>query len=77
MDHYSLSEIPCGRGIRTCMDTATSPSIAMYVILTYCATEASPKKKAEIAQLKVYGHHRTLRLQGSFLYLLLYKFVEL
>ena len=30
-----------GRGIRTRPDAATSPRIAMYVVLTYCATEAS------------------------------------
>ena len=38
------------------------PSIAMYVILTYCATEASQKNEAQIVQLKDYGHHSTLRL---------------
>ena len=48
-----------GRGIRTRTDAATSPSTAVYV-LTYCATEASPK--AQIAQLKDYSHHSTLRL---------------
>ena len=47
-----------GRGIRTCTDAATSPSIAMYVVLTYCAAEASTKK----AQSKHYGHHSTLCL---------------
>ena len=49
-------------GIRTRTDAATSPSIAMYVVLTYCATEASPKKEAQIAKLKDYGHNSALCL---------------
>ena len=36
-----------GRGIRTRMDAATSQSIAMYVVITYYATEASPEKEAK------------------------------
>ena len=52
------------------MYAATSPSIAMYVVLTYCATEASPKTEAQIVQLKDYGHHSTLRLY-RFLYFFL------
>ena len=43
------------RGIRTCTDAATSPSIAMYVVSTYYATETSSKKED-----KDYGHHSTL-----------------
>ena len=43
----------------------------MYVVITYCVTEASPKKEAQIAQLKDYGHHSTLRLYFT------YKFYEL
>ena len=52
-----------GRGIRTRMDAATSPSIAMYVVLTYCATEVSPKEEDQIVKLKdsVY--------RGSFIFL--------
>ena len=33
-----------GRGIRIRTDAATSPSTAMYVVLTYCANEDSQKK---------------------------------
>ena len=33
-------------------DAATSPSTAMYGISTDCATETSPKKEAQIAQIK-------------------------
>ena len=40
------------RGIRTRTDAATSPSIAKYGASTYCATETSPKKEAQIAQIK-------------------------
>ena len=32
-------------GIRTRTRAATSPSIAMYVVSTYCATETSPQIK--------------------------------
>ena len=42
-----------GRGIRTWTDAATSPSIAMYVVSTICVTETSPKKEAQIAQIKI------------------------
>ena len=41
-----------GRGVRTRLDAATSPSIAMYGISTDCATETSPKKEAQIVQIK-------------------------
>ena len=41
-----------GRGIRTRTDAATSSSIAMYGVSTDCATETSPNKKAQIAQIK-------------------------
>ena len=41
------------REIRTHTDEATSPSIAMYVVSTYCATENSPEKEAQIAQIKI------------------------
>ena len=34
-----------GRGIRIRTNAATSPSIAMYVVLTYFAIEASPKNR--------------------------------
>ena len=36
---------------RTRTDEATSPNIAMYVLSIYCATETSPKKEAQIAQI--------------------------
>ena len=39
------------RWIRTGTDAATSPSIAKYGASTYCATETSPKKEAQIAQI--------------------------
>ena len=40
-------------GIQTRTDAGTSPSIAMYVVSTYCATETSPEKEAQIAQIKI------------------------
>ena len=39
--------------IRTHTDAATSPSIAMYVVSTYCPTENSTEKDAQIAQIKI------------------------
>ena len=41
-----------GRGIRTRTDATTSPIIAMYIVLTFCTTVASPKMEAQLAQLK-------------------------
>ena len=41
-----------GRGIRTRTDAKTSPSIAIYSVSTDCATETSPKKEAQITQIK-------------------------
>ena len=43
-----------GREIQTLMDAATSPSIRMYVISIYCATDPPPqtKKEAQIAKIK-------------------------
>ena len=35
------------------MDAGTSPSIAMYVVSTYYATETSPEKEVEITQIKI------------------------
>ena len=37
-----------GRGIRTCTDEGMSPSIAMYVVSTYWATETSPEGKYDV-----------------------------
>ena len=48
-----LSFFHGGRGIRTRMDEAMSPSIAMYVALTFCALETSLKQEAQIAQLNI------------------------
>ena len=39
-------------GFEPVQDAATSPSIAKYGASTYCATETSPKKEAQIAQIK-------------------------
>ena len=45
---------PNGGGIRTLSNAVTSPSTAMYVVLTYCANEVSPIiKKAQIAHIKI------------------------
>ena len=41
------------RGIGTLTDAAMSPTMAMYVVSTYCATETSPKKEAQIAQIMI------------------------
>ena len=64
----------CKRGIRTHMDAATSPSIAMYVVSTYCATETSPKGSSN-STAKDYGHHSTLRI-GVHMYFVLYYFMH-
>ena len=48
LDNYFL----LWRGIRTRTDAATSPSTAMYGVSTDSATETSPKKEAQIAQIK-------------------------
>ena len=53
------------------------PSIAMYVVLTNCATEASQKKGSSNSTYKDYGHHSTLHLFEGFLYFFTYKFYEL
>ena len=41
-----------GRRIRSRTDAATSPSISMYVVLTYRATEASNKKGSSNSTIK-------------------------
>ena len=48
------------RGIRTRMDAATSPSTAMYVVSTYCATETSLQKRSSNSTDKDYDHHSTI-----------------
>ena len=53
-----------GREIQTLMDAATSPSIRMYVISIYCATEPPPppnKKGSSNSKDKDYGHHSAFR----------------
>ena len=55
-----------GRGFRTRTDEATSRSVAMYVVLTYCATEASRKNGSSNSTIK--GLHSVYR--GSYIFLL-------
>ena len=64
-----------GRGIRTRTDAATSPSIAKYSASTYYATETSPKKEAQIAQIKITAFTGPYR--GSNVYYSLVFFHEL